>query len=335
MVPGGPPHARARDLPGQEARAPEARGSVVSAIASVTPAMTPPVMMAAAGDALMAPPKPAALAPSAPGGDALAPGEPGKRRVIERKIPEMSHGDAPSRPMIRPRLSAPDCVSARPLLATSGALRHTGQRLAEGKPLRILAIGSSTTEGVGATAPDRTYPVQLEKEIERLLPHARVDLRVSGVGGETAVQTLARLERELAAHNPDLVIWQVGTNDALSDVGEETFKTLLEKGIASVDATQADLILMNQQFFPSIRHKARYERFVRMVQDAGLKKRACVFNRYALMQQWGEDSADTLRAMLASDEFHMSDRGYACMARVLADEIVRAAWQDHVDTSAM
>lgn len=295
----------------------------------------PPVMTAAAGDAMMAPPKPAALAPSAPGGDALKSGESRERGAIERKIPEMSHGDAPARPMMRPRLSAPDCVSARPLLATSGTLRHTGQRLAEGRPLRILAIGSSTTEGVGATAPDRTYPAQLEKEIERLLPHARVDMRISGVGGETAVQTLARLERELAAHNPDLVIWQVGTNDALSDVGEETFKTLLDKGIASVNATQADLVLMNQQFFPSIRHKARYERFVRMVQDAGLKKRACVFNRYALMRQWGEDSADTLRAMLSSDEFHMSDRGYACMARVLADEIVRAAWQDHVDTSAM
>lgn len=247
----------------------------------------------------------------------------------------MSHGDAPSRPMIRPRLSAPDCVSARPALATSGNLRHTGQRLAEGLPLRILAIGSSTTEGIGSTAPDKTYPVQLEREMERLLPHARVDMRISGIGGETAVQTLARLERELAAHKPDLVIWQVGTNDALSDVGEETFKTLLDKGIAAVNATQADLVLMNQQFFPSIRHKGRYERFVQMVQDAGLKKRACVFNRYALMRQWGEDSADTLRAMLSSDQFHMSDRGYACMARVLADEIVRAAWQDHADTSAM
>jgi hypothetical protein len=29
--------------------------------------------------------------------------------------------------------------------------------------------------------------------------------------------------------------------------------------------------------------------------------------------------------MLASDGFHMSDRGHACMARILADEIVKAA----------
>lgn len=247
----------------------------------------------------------------------------------------MTHGDAPSRPMIKPRLSAPDCVSARPALATTGTLRHTGQRLTESQPLRILAIGSSTTEGIGATGRDKTYPAQLEKEIERLLPHAKVEMHVSGVGGETAIQTLARLEHELAAHKPDLVIWQVGTNDALSDVGEETFRSLLDRGIAAVNATQADLVLMNQQFFPSIRHKARYERFVRMVEEAGLKRRACVFNRYALMRQWGESSADTLRAMLSSDEFHMSDRGYSCMARVLADEIVRAAWQDHVETSAM
>lgn len=262
-------------------------------------------------------------------------------RPAADKTTGVAGAPASERPMLdRPalqkaRLAAPDCVSARPALAVTGNLRHTGQRLAEGLPLRILAIGSSTTEGVGATAPDRTYPVQLEREMERLLPHARVEMHVSGVGGETAVQTLARLERELKAHDPDLVIWQVGTNDALSDVGEETFRTLLDRGIMAVDGARADLILMNQQFFPSIRHKSRYEKFVRMVEEAGLRKRACVFNRYALMQQWGETSADTLKSMLSTDQFHMSDRGYACMARVLADEIVRASWQDHASVSAM
>ena len=44
-----------------------------------------------------------------------------------------------------------------------------------------------------------------------------------------------------------------------------------------------------------------------------------------MMKSWGERSEETLRTMLASDGFHMSDRGHACMARVLADEIVKAA----------
>lgn len=266
------------------------------------------------GKAVVAPPEAAAPAPGAPFPATPVPGA----APPSAALPDPAQKTG--------RLAAPECVSSRPALATTGELRRTGERLAAGQPLRILAIGSSTTEGVGATSPAHGYPARLEQELERLLPHAKVEMRVSGVGGETAAQTLARLERELERHRPDLVIWQVGTNDALSDVAEDAFRALLDRGVSAVAASGADLILMNQQFFPSIRRRARYERFVKLVEEAGLSRRACVFNRYALMQRWGEGSAETLRSMLAADGFHMSDRGYACMARVLADEIVRAAW---------
>jgi lysophospholipase L1-like esterase len=225
-----------------------------------------------------------------------------------------------------PRLVAPECIAARPALATTGDLTGTGERLAAGGKLSILAIGSSTTAGVGTSSPAAAYPARLEAEIERRLPNVDVKVTVSGVGGETAAQTIARLEREVAQTRPDLVIWQVGTNDALSDVREDDFRSLVERGIAATTAAGADLILLDQQFFPSLRRKARYERFVQIVRDAGMKKRACVFGRYALMKEWGEESSETLKTMLSGDGFHMSDRGHACMARILADEIVKASF---------
>jgi acyl-CoA thioesterase I len=224
------------------------------------------------------------------------------------------------------KLVVPECVAAKPALATTGNLARTASRLAAGGILKILAIGSSTTAGVGTSSPKAAYPARLEAEIERMLPSVDVVVTVSGVGGETAVQTISRLEREVADSKPDLVIWQVGTNDALSDVREDDFRSLVERGIAATTAAGADLILLDQQFFPSLRRKARYERFVQIVTDAGMKKRACVFGRYALMKEWGEESNDTLKAMLSGDGFHMSDRGHACMARILADEIVKASF---------
>jgi acyl-CoA thioesterase I len=237
-------------------------------------------------------------------GTAAAAGEPGLKQV---------------------RLEAPECIASRPALATSGTLVRTAQRLRSGGVLQVLAIGSSTTAGYGASSPAAAYPALLKKEIEARMPSVDVAITVSGVGGETASKTVARLEVEVGRVQPDLVIWQVGTNDALADIGEDDFRALVERGVAATTAIGADLVLLDQQFYPSIRRKDRYERFVAIVRDVGLKKRACVFGRYALMKAWGEQSDERLQAMLSKDGFHMSDRGHACMARILADEIVTAA----------
>ena len=147
----------------------------------------------------------------------------------------------------------------------------------------------------------------------------------SGVGGETAIETLARLVGQIASLQPQLVIWQVGTNDALSEGGEEQFRSLVERGAEAVVNSGADLVLLNQQFFPGITKKERYERFVEIVREVGQRWQASVFGRYELMKEWADASGQGFRAMLADDAFHMSDQGHACLARILSDEIVDAA----------
>src|SRR5262245_33287673 len=217
------------------------------------------------------------------------------------------------------------CIAARPALATTGRLARTSELLRNGEAIKILAIGSSSTAGTGTSSPAAAYPAQLAAEIKRRLPSVDVKVIASGVAGETATQTLARLALEVEREKPDLVIWQVGTNDALTGVAAADFRNLVESGVASATRLGAELILLDQQFYPTIRKRDRYERFVAIVKDVGLEKRACVFDRYAMMKTWSERSGETFKAMLASDGFHMSDRGHACMAKALADEIVGAA----------
>ena len=76
---------------------------------------------------------------------------------------------------------------------------------------------------------------------------------------------------------------------------------------------------------PRIAKKERYERFVDIVREVGLRHHASIFGRYELMKEWADASNDGFRAMLAADAFHMSDQGYACLGRILSDEIVDAA----------
>jgi lysophospholipase L1-like esterase len=207
---------------------------------------------------------------------------------------------------------------------TPGDLMRTAERVRKGT-LVVLAIGSSSTSGVGASSPAAAYPARLEQELREFVPGLEIKVVASGVGGETATQTLARLVGQIASLRPHLVIWQVGTNDALSEGGEDQFRSMVERGAEAVVRSGADLVLLNQQFFPGITKKERYERFVEIVRAVGLRWHASVFGRYELMKEWSAASDESFRAMLADDAFHMSDQGHACLARILSDEIVDAA----------
>ncbi len=57
-----------------------------------------------------------------------------------------------------------------------------------GRPLDILAIGSSSTEGIGASAPAFAYPAQLEKELTHEDGIA-ANVKNAGVGEELAAKT--------------------------------------------------------------------------------------------------------------------------------------------------
>ena len=77
-------------------------------------------------------------------------------------------------------------------------------------PLRILAIGSSSTEGIGASGKDKTYPARLGTLLREGLSGRSIEMVNAGIGGETAPQTLSRLKGALVDGRYDLVIWQVG-----------------------------------------------------------------------------------------------------------------------------
>jgi acyl-CoA thioesterase I len=201
--------------------------------------------------------------------------------------------------------------------------------LSPSKPLRILAIGSSSTQGIGASGPKFAYPAQLQADLAVSLG-APVVVQNAGIGGETISTTLVRLKLLLKQTPPDLVVWQVGTNDAVEGVDEPRFRGFLDEGASAVRAANARLILIDPQFFPAIKDVARYEQVVAIIQDVGAKNRAPVFSRYAMMKKWGAESPDLLRDMLWKDGFHMSDRGYGCLAQDLAADMT-SLWRRPVN----
>ncbi len=189
-----------------------------------------------------------------------------------------------------------------------------------GLPRDILAIGSSSTEGIGASSPANTYPARLEAELEKETG-ADFDVKNAGVGGELASKTLERLKSALKSGWARLVIWQVGTNDAIVGVDETRFRATVDAGIAAARAAGVPLMLIGPQFTLKSPDPARYERFVKIVDDIGVADRVPVLSRYVMMKRWG---VKALSVLLSGDGLHMSDLGYRCLAHALAEAIADA-----------
>jgi lysophospholipase L1-like esterase len=203
------------------------------------------------------------------------------------------------------------------------SIPRLARHLARAEPIRILAIGSSSTEGIGASSKAKSYPAQLQSFLRARWKSGDVTVENAGIGGETAVETVSRLEAALRTDPPDLVIWQVGTNDALKSGDENRFRDLLSRGISAARNADAGMILLDQQFFPSVRDPARYERYVQTIRDVAAVKEIPIFPRYALMKEWAKLAPREFPPMLSSDGFHMSDQGYACLAWNLGTKLAQ------------
>jgi len=189
-----------------------------------------------------------------------------------------------------------------------------------GGPNDILAIGSSSTEGIGASSPANSYPARLEAELEKQTG-ADFDVKNAGVGGELAAKTLVRLKNALKSGWARLVIWQVGTNDALGGVDEALFRGTVQAGIAAARAAGVPMMLIGPQFTLKSPDPVRYERFVKMIDEIGAVDHVPVLSRYAFMKSWRAKGAKAVGLLLSGDGLHMSDLGYRCLAHALAEAI--------------
>lgn len=191
-----------------------------------------------------------------------------------------------------------------------------------GAPLRILAIGSSSTEGIGASGKDKTYPAQLGALLRAGLSGRSIEMVNAGIGGETAPQTLLRLKAALAVGRYDLVIWQVGTNDAVTGGDLGTFRNLVADGIAAAKQARTRLVILDPQFYPGIKETARYRTYVDAIAETARAQAVPVLSRYQAMLSWYQRDADGFMAALAGDRFHMSDAGYGCLAQDIARSLL-------------
>ena len=216
--------------------------------------------------------------------------------------------------------------TARPELARfDRPLIHTMRRLAEGQPLTVVAIGSSSTAGAGASSPDATYPSRLAVELRARFPSREITVLNRGVNGEETNNMMARFPADVLAAHPQLVLWQIGTNSVLRDHPLNPHAVQLHDGIERLKAAGADVVLIDPQFAPAVLAKSETLGMVEQIALAAKEEDVDLFQRFAVMREWHDVQHLSFGTFVSPDHLHMNDWSYACLAKLLGGAIAEAA----------
>jgi len=225
-------------------------------------------------------------------------------------------------------LSRVPCRSPKGGAKSMGSLPHVASKLVAGKPVVIIAFGSSSTYGTGTTSPEFTYPNRLAAQLRRQYPGADITVINRGKGGEDAPEMMKRLQTEVIDMNPDLVIWQVGTNAVLRNLDPAETAKLVEDGIGRIQAAGADLVLVDPQYSPAVNAKAENaSRMVQLLGKVAELRHVGFFPRFEVMRDWHEKQSMPFDSFVIADGLHMNDWGYACFAQLLGDDIIKSVGQ--------
>jgi len=222
--------------------------------------------------------------------------------------------------------AVPACTAPPQFTRLTHRLPRVAERVAHRDLITIVAVGSSSTAGAGASSPAATYPARLEVLLrERAEGAMPITVLNRGVGGEEIRDMLTRFERDVIAAKPDLVLWQLGTNSVLHDHEINGNAALLAGGLARLKQTGADVVLVNPQYAPKVLAHPAVVTMVDLITATAKASSVELFDRFAIMRYWRETNGIPFEAFLNPDLLHMNDWGYDCVARLLANAIADAA----------
>lgn len=214
----------------------------------------------------------------------------------------------PSPPQVLDASLSPECSVPASLLHTLAPLDSVRRALAAKRPFRVLALGSSGEAGGGAAR----YEVRLKDELERVLgADVEAEVEQRSLPGEITAEAVERITRLVAETEPDLVVWKVGTNDALAraDVGE--FAQALDDVLAWLSEHDVGVVLVEPPYSPFLAEDEYYRELIAAIHASAAERQVPLVLRFETLRFLGQQVRGG-KAPLTS--FELSHLGGRCIA---------------------
>jgi hypothetical protein len=209
-----------------------------------------------------------------------------------------------------------DCQVANDAVIAESPLPNVAAALQKRRTIKILAIGASATASRRRRG---SYTEQIEQILEQAQKGIDVVIVNRGVSGELAADAVRRIKTEVALNEPDLVLWQVGTNDALAYVPIDELRDTIVGMIRWLKDHKVDVVLVGLQFVHREAQDRNYSTVRDLIRSIGQQENVVVVRRGEAMRLITQ--AEGSGGGLFPEEFAKTEAGYACLAEYIARAI--------------
>ncbi len=209
---------------------------------------------------------------------------------------------------------SPACSSGSAAPGSPLPLPNVAAALKPGKTLRILTIGAAP----GRVGTRGEYTRLIENMLEGALKGTDVVMIDRGVSGELAADAAERMKNEVALQAPDIVLWQVGTNDALAYVPADQFAATVKEQVEWLKAHKVDVVLVGLQFAPEMLRDAHYKLIRDTLRQVAMREKVIVIRFYEAMALLDKAA---VTGQPVAEQFERSEAGYDCLAQYVAHAI--------------
>jgi lysophospholipase L1-like esterase len=124
------------------------------------------------------------------------------------------------------------------------------------------------------------------------------------------------------SHKPDLVVWQLGSNDAVWRGIAANVKEMITEAVKRLKAANSDIVLVDLQYAPLVLVNDRHVQIGKIIAKVAREQNIGLFPRFLLMKR-AIDGGVT--GLVWWDGFHNSAEGHKCVGVALAQMIDAAA----------
>ncbi len=201
----------------------------------------------------------------------------------------------------------------------------TRAKLAAHEPVNIVCLGDSVTGVYYHTGGRRAYPEMIALGLKQVDPNYKAVVVNAGISGNTTIDGLNRLEKDVLSHKPDLVTVMFGLNDMArgsTDSFQSNLKTIIDRcraGGAEVLLCTPNGIIDNPG-----RTIAKLVEFNEAMKSVGRETQTPVCDVYAAYESVKQSDPPAFR-LLCSDEIHPNMDGHKLNAETICQAVIGKA----------
>jgi lysophospholipase L1-like esterase len=190
------------------------------------------------------------------------------------------------------------------------------------KAVRLVGFGDSITGVYYHTGGRRAWPEMLGLALQRLCPQAKIEVTNAGLSGGNTASGLARMDKDVLAHQPDLVVVMFGMNDVVANA-PEAYEANLRTIVERSRGVGAEVVLCTPNAIYDLdpgRPMSRLREYAGIVRKVGEELVVPVCDCFAAYEAVQTRSPRDF-ATIMSDAIHPNMRGHKLFAEEIAHTI--------------